>query len=355
MADIIKVEAQVLEQCASMLTNVANELEHERGALHPGLIALGSIPNFVCNVIFRPVSRAHALVSLIRAPLNAGTITAALEAARSQLAAVADVAEDLSRRVRRVSELFDETENRLIYDVRSIEGPDPFDNIGQNGGNQGHPVDNVDYYDEFRRIIKENTGEELDDNELNERLNHMNSTGCSYVALVNAILDAYRGREAEFEETFGYPMYGPDGDFNFDALFVDIYSFANMNRGTFVSEQAQIISDFCNAHGVDVEVTRYSNQQLTADRYREMVANGEAGPGQIVISVGCPFSLTNMDGTPYRTWENGAHAMTVIGTQGDYLVVSSWGKTYLLDPSNMNNWNTGSSSNDYGYLVVKPK
>ena len=355
MADIIKVEAQVLEQCARMLSGVANELQDDRGMLHPARIALSSIPNFICNIFFSPISRAHALVSLIRTTQNAVTITAALEAARSQIGAVADVAEELSRRVRCVSDLFDEVENSLIFDARSLQGPDPFDNIGQNGGNQGNPVNNLDYYDEFARIIAENTGEYLDHDALEAKLKHMNKTGCSYVAMANAIFDAYRGREAEFEATFGYPMYGPNGDFNFDALFVDIYSYADMNRGTFVSEQAQIFSDFCSAHGMEVEATRYSNQQLTADRYREMVSNGEVAPGQVIISVGRPFTLTNMDGTPYNTWKGSAHAMTVIGTQGDYLVVSSWGKTFLLDPGNMNNWDNGSSSNDYGYLVVRPK
>ncbi len=240
--------------------------------------------------------------------------------------------------------------------IHRLKVMDPFDGFGQNGGNQSNAAENTAQYDDFRRIIEKNTGIRYDnDKELKKWLQTMANVGCSYVAMTNAIFQAYVGREEEFEKTFGFPLYGPDGDFNYDCLLVDFYSSTGMNRGMFVSEQAESIAKYCESHGIEADITVHSNQRLTAKEYRRMLANGEVENGQLAISVGCPFSLKTMDGEEYSTWKSSAHTMTVIGTQGDYLVVSSWGKTYLLDPSDNNNWNAREAPSDYGYLIVRVK
>lgn len=63
---------------------------------------------------------------------------------------------------------------------------------------------------------------------------NIDSGTCSYAAIVNEILTSYIGKEAKFEQDFGYPMYCTnrkgETKFNSFQLMADLYTFANMEE-----------------------------------------------------------------------------------------------------------------------------
>ena len=66
-------------------------------------------------------------------------------------------------------------------------------------------------------------------------LSALNSVGCGYVAFVNSIFEHFKGREGEFEEKFGFPMYNVNYrgeiDYNYEYLILDLFNFAWAGRG----------------------------------------------------------------------------------------------------------------------------
>lgn len=87
-----------------------------------------------------------------------------------------------------------------------------FDDEGQYGGDQGSPkdIESEDRKDILYQIIQGNIPE-FDRSNLDSYLKKLNSEGCGYVALTNAIMMNFEGREDEFEQIFGYPMYDENG------------------------------------------------------------------------------------------------------------------------------------------------
>ncbi len=60
--------------------------------------------------------------------------------------------------------------------------------------------------------------------EIAKLMDQINKEGCGYVAIVNNIFTEYEGREAEFQQRFGFPMYDKNGKANYDYLIVDFYA-----------------------------------------------------------------------------------------------------------------------------------
>ena len=73
-------------------------------------------------------------------------------------------------------------------------------------------------------------------------------TGCGYAGVTNMIFKEFEGREAEFEEKFGFPMYTIDEkgnlDFNYEVMMLMIFDFCNAGRGTI--EQMEEGLDYAN-------------------------------------------------------------------------------------------------------------
>ncbi len=233
-----------------------------------------------------------------------------------------------------------------------------FDDKGSYGGNQGSPKNEKDtkQRQELYNMIRARFPEEnLTEEELSDYLEKLNSEGCGYVAVVNTIFRHFEGREDEFRDTFGYDMYGDDGDLNFDMLLVDIYTSKDnvLPGGTYdslhdydpqkdspadsydlwsdttgtgltPSETEYVLESFMQEHGENVNVS--SGQSFTAEEIQQRLENGE--DVMIFYHYG---KIYTEDGATHDI--NGGHGMIVTGvTEEGELIVSSWGEKYYLDP-----------------------
>lgn len=263
---------------------------------------------------------------------------------------------------------------------------DPFDALGQYGGDQGSPVHDYRNHGRFREIIERNTGHTFaNDQEFKTYLDRMNSEGCGYVAICNSIFAAYRGDPDGFRDAFGFDMY-KGTDLNYNELFVDLYSrwdnrtasgeflatkdqgendprgsaydywTDSTGSGTNIEWRGDISVQYLRQHGINATSEVHSGTTLTADMYNTMVANGEVEQGQLQIRLeGEPARLYDSNGNVACSY-SGGHAMTVTGTTGSgpdaMLVVSSWGKTYYVKPADALGAG-GNSGVNMGYMVLR--
>lgn len=220
-----------------------------------------------------------------------------------------------------------------------------YDGTGSYGGNQGSPAQNWEAMAEIVRRYYPN----MTDKQIKEYLNTLNHNGCAYTALTNTIFTAFRGRPEDFERTFGFPMYGKNGDLNYDAMIVDFYASTGKGQdkpwylfwmfwedndeyaskhgaGLTNAEMERYWEGYLREHGVGVDVSR--NLSVTKDNFESLSRNGE------IILTMRPLSMyANPDKSGYHDTRNGGHAVVVTGVTDDGLfIVSSWGDTYYVDP-----------------------
>lgn len=246
--------------------------------------------------------------------------------------------------------------NIEAYEIDSIV----FDSKGLYGGDQGSPMRETDpdIIQEMYDIIRGNNPDVvLSDAQLERYLKKANSEGCGYVALTNSIMGEFTGREEEFEEIFGYPMYTEDGNLNFDMLFIDLYSsMDNVDRETGAI-------DFYDDYDVNIDgkredydywndVTGSGSNQFDRKYYLEnfMTEHGVSADvqtdafvdiynydnisdsGKDVIIAFRNGNLYYEDGSVAQKIEGG-HAMVVTGVTDDgRMIVSSWGEKYYINP-----------------------
>lgn len=251
-----------------------------------------------------------------------------------------------------------------------------FDDSGQYGGNQGAPQyatgrERQILYDTVRRYHPEYT-----DYEISNYLRKMNNEGCAYTASINTILAAYEGREAEFERTFGFPMYGSNGDLNYNRILVDFYAATdNHNQGLFGADTYDALEDVSSSErrsgwfnsrtdttgqGMTVKDMQYRVElylrqrgvsgKVTTDYYVTPQNFAEqAKNGYVVISY-FYGNLQNADGSTAQ-YIDGGHAMVITGVTADgRYIVSSWGKKYYLDPNQMVTRGNKKTSYTYSYF-----
>lgn len=240
------------------------------------------------------------------------------------------------------------------YEIDSIV----FDDEGQYGGHQGSPKDikDIERRDALYEIIRENIPE-FKKGDLTSYLKKLNNEGCGYVALTNAILMNFEGREEEFEQIFGYPMYDENGELNYDLLLVDLYSsWDNIpiggdevdewddykedkdgkrevydywsdetGSGSSQYDREYYLESFMEEHGIQANV----ETDVKVDIYN---FDNISESGKTVIVAFRDGNLYNEDGSVAQTIQGG-HAMVVTGVTSDgRLVVSSWGGVYYIDP-----------------------
>ena len=229
------------------------------------------------------------------------------------------------RRMSNLSRSFNEAVtlyNNAEKHIKQFEGrlQNPAFTNGEYGGYQGSPREN---WTDVRDIVKK-YHPEWSNRKIKKYLEKLNNEGCGYVAMVNTIFLKYKGREDEFEKTFGFPMYKEDGSLNYDALITDFYTSKDdpKSTGTGVTSRENMWESYCREHGVNVDVRSVN---VTASNFNEM-----SKKGQIVVGLG-PCYLYDENGKRVFA-ANGGHAMTVTGVTDDgRLIVSSWGKTYYLN------------------------
>ena len=204
------------------------------------------------------------------------------------------------------------------------------------------------------------------------------NTGCSYVGLVNTIFRCFEGREEDFKNTFGFPMYSIDNfgnkDFNYEPLIVEEYiylwkDFYNYNSiekiygniaevevgdqsitnvtstgaaGAGYDRMEKIAKYFSNKYGLNfsTECIRDFNIERLHELY-EIYGSGYI----IIVSEG--YDLYSIDEKSGERGEvcsedGGSHAMVLTGfTPNGDIIVSSWGNKYIID-----------CLSDYRYLTI---
>ena len=233
----------------------------------------------------------------------------------------------LSKSLNETAQLYISTEIRIQQSSGDFTNPAFDGKEGYYGGKQHGPMQNPD---DVVDIVRKYHPDWSTD-KINEELAKLNNEGCGYVAFANTIFLRFKGRESEFERTFGFPMYDENGNLNYNDLIADFY-FAKddpgSNDGPTTGEAAKMWESYCRDHGVNVAVQ--NNVKVTVDNYHEY-----AKKGQVIISTR-PLNLwkRKADGSYMLVdTRDGGHAMTVTGvTEDGRFIVSSWGETYYLNP-----------------------
>ena len=151
--------------------------------------------------------------------------------------------------------------------------------------------------------------------------------------MANVVFQYYLGREEEFEKDFGYPMYY-NGDLNYDAMIVDIYSRYSVNEsGTGPADRKRILEDLLGQRGISVTVD--TKQKLTTDSIASYLSDGN----QVLVRVHDGNLYTkDADGNLVVKQALTAHSMEVTGVTDDgLLIVSSWGGKYYVKPDEIIN------------------
>ena len=225
-------------------------------------------------------------------------------------------------------------------------------------------------------------------------LTFMNTTGvCSYTDIVNEILTSYRNNPKLFRSQFGYGLYAyTDGKktLNGNQLLLDLYTYANTHykgkdsfRPLFressdgslhinsldTSEQVylekdnyEIVEAFLKSKDESLSYeykTKMYKPSLDPDkvkyRIKEALKNGNVGitiysksqnekyANNSNIELGEDGSTILYDPTgeyqvDTESWDEGdSHAMLVTGLTNKGIIVSSWGKKYVIDYEDLAN------------------
>lgn len=223
-------------------------------------------------------------------------------------------------------------------------------------------------------------------------MNQINKEGCGYIAIVNNIFAEYEGREDEFQRRFGFPMYDKNGKANYDYLIVDFYAntddkyFLNDPKGAkalvndvilsykgkedafrakygcdpitengYINREAaqKILNEYEGKDIADLKIDGTTTYSIE-NRFRhyldekgmsyecESVKGLDAGQIKEYINSGKSVNIATESFNLYN--ENGkavakdveSHWMTITGvTEDGRYIVSSWGKRYYLNPSEL--------------------
>lgn len=207
---------------------------------------------------------------------------------------------------------------------------------------------------------------------------------CSYAATVNAIFAQYMNNPDKFEEIFGFPMFDEDGTLNGEELLLELYLFANSveNGGnlfvqdpndpskrtviydpnnisetmknqvfilTAVGINEQILIDFIASKQPNLTFNCGSSLQIPDGQKVIDTVQGLLDQGKpVAISIipknaNMPVFMTEIkdDGTKAIATINGGHAVYVTGiTEDGDLIISSWGKKYIISAKDLDASNT---------------
>lgn len=193
------------------------------------------------------------------------------------------------------------------------------------------------------------------DEEIEDLLVKLNSEGCGYVAFANIIVDEYRRKEDEFEDTFGFPLFLENRSgttyVNYNRLILDLYCASDNHRrvwnmwqnhdvydeeedpsatvgwGTTMDDRVYRFERYMSGYGRNVKIRNIKCD--VSEVYRK--CEEEARQGNRVIISTCPVRMEDAKGEPVQM--DGGHAMVVTGLADDGRIeVSSWGELYYISP-----------------------
>ncbi len=205
----------------------------------------------------------------------------------------------------------------------------------QYGGNQEDFYSIYSMRDEDLLLFLDKYYPESSYEEKKSYLNGVCETGCGNTAITNMVFKEFEGKEEEFYDTFGYPMYNikmnDDGsvggvDYNYENLTLEL--FTCVNGGTNITGSVGKSDGTNSDEAIKMYNYLHDKYHIFPDDYKEYsrLCGCFADEG---------YDLYNLDKTLYIP--NGdAHAMIKIGeTEDGYWIVSTWGKKLLCKPSNM--------------------
>ena len=243
----------------------------------------------------------------------------------------------------------------------------------------------IEYTNEFevKRLCKKLIERGMTKSEALRTISTLDSTGiCSYAAVANAIVLAYKDNFQKFEDDFGYSLFMLiDGKLEFNAgeLLLDMYTYINSNKcgGTMFSinetgelhvnnlitdnqkylsgfrfHNVEDINKFLKSKNSDLSyvpdsknfnyfeegtVTLNDIMQLKDRIINHLNIGGSVGLG-IYSTKEHQFVLLGDEIVTTKTWnEGGGHAVCITGVIDNFFVVSSWGKRYYISISDFIN------------------
>ena len=247
---------------------------------------------------------------------------------------------------------------------------DSNNHIAQYGGNQQDLTDRVDELASaqyIKDLIKRDFGT-TDPQAIRSFLTSITCCGCNYTAVVNSVFNQYNGREQDFYNDFGYPMYTVDKngniDYNYEYMITEIYSLYRRTSFDFDGDGYYDVygtgniweasnkgadgidskgAEFCynylkDKYGLSGQYTVFDEGRLlTQDEINSYLAQGKT----IIL---CTNNYNVYQTVPDALYYPGheAHAMVITGyDENNQLHVSTWGHDYVVDSRQPNP--------DYGY------
>jgi len=234
---------------------------------------------------------------------------------------------------------------------------DAFREAGEYGGNQGRAREIASDDAEFKEAYEwiKQIYPELTEEEAKAMLKAAAENGCGYVTMCNSIFQEFAGKEDEFEKIFGFPYYDEDGNVNHERLFIEMYTTTYRDginigedgypKGTKPESRMEVLNNFLKDK--DITATSTQNVELTPENVEQYTSEGKyilIGAHEDGTLLKRGEMLYNMDGTEYGTLSK--HCMMVTGVTDDgKIIVSSWGKEYYLEMSEMDDNET--------YMVIE--
>ncbi len=233
-----------------------------------------------------------------------------------------------------------------------------FNEDAEYGGNQSWPM-NVQPDSAEGKVLYETVRKyypDFTDEQVKAFFAKLENEGCGYVVGVNMIFSHFEGREAEFEQKFGFPMHTKSGKLNYNLLLVDYYA-ATDNHIWHKGADVINYNEDCMGDEKDkpydytMDVTGFGTTDRTR-KYRLQSYLENKGV-KVNVSSGAAVSPTLIKSLLQKgfihmalmggnvQYEDGStrlycpgHSMLITGISNDCrYIVSSWGKKYYVDPN----------------------
>ena len=216
-------------------------------------------------------------------------------------------------------------------------------------------------------------------------------SACLYTACINSLFKQYEGKEEEFYETFGFPMYEVNSngyiDYNYEKLIVEYYSYVESKLNLQVKDidvastkvesgtsySLALFSEFLSQYNVNVDsggnqylinaaynINCFSSLLTALNPFGDLneslkltyLSTSNDTNAHMILSAS-NYNLYSVDNNKKGKFTGtgiGGHAMYVIGITDDgYLKVSSWGNEYAIDLSEL----PLSSDTQCAYNIIK--